>query len=137
MRTFPALALASFAIACGSGAGPVAPADAAATPDAGASDGAGAADTGAPTDDAAADAQPAADATPSEGNCAACTASDCLAQLQACGASQSCVNDLVSFNDCLSAASGDCGTAFAAGGAEQASLWACLSTKCADVCGTN
>jgi hypothetical protein len=47
------------------------------------------------------------------------------------------VNDLVTFNNCLSAHAGNCGTAFASGGSEQATLWACLASKCTSACGSN
>jgi len=89
--------------------------------------------------DAANDAVVEADAvvSPSEGACAACTANDCIAQLQACGEAQDCVDDLVTFNNCLSTSGSHCGTTFAAGGSGQTTLWACLMTQCPTVCGTN
>jgi hypothetical protein len=93
--------------------------------------------TDASGDTASSSSDATSDSSPSEGACAACTANDCLSELQSCGASQTCTNDLVSFNDCLGAHAGNCGTTFAAGGAAEASLWACLSTKCASTCGTN
>ncbi len=82
------------------------------------------------------DAPLATDGSPSQGACAACTANDCLPELEACGGSQTCTNDLVTFNNCLTADGADCGTSFAAGGSAEASLWACLESKCTNVCGT-
>ena len=123
------LVIASLALGCSAAAPPQSDKDAAPPKDA------------SPTSDASPDAVAEAatetpDGAPNEGQCAACTANDCLDQLQACAGAQSCVNDLVTFNDCLASQTGSCGTAFAAGGAEQADLWACLSTKCASTCGT-
>jgi hypothetical protein len=98
------------------------------------------------TNDGAADAMDAAgdaadtatsDAQPNEGQCAACTANKCLTELQACGGSQGCTNDLVTFNNCLGANQSNCGTSFAAGGSAQASLWACLVSMCPNVCGSS
>jgi hypothetical protein len=86
--------------------------------------------------DGSPDVAPVTDAQPNEGQCAACTAMQCLNELQACGASQGCTNDLVTFNNCLGANQTSCGTMFAAGGSAQAALWACLSTKCSASCGT-
>ncbi|HEX4515723.1 MAG TPA: hypothetical protein VGH87_28155 [Polyangiaceae bacterium] len=127
------IVVAAFLVACSSSSQPpaddggtkedAAPLDAAQPTDSG--------DTASPSNDAT------SDSSPSEGACAACTANDCLSALQSCGASQTCTNDLVSFNDCLGAHTGNCGTTFAAGGSAEASLWACLSTKCASTCGTN
>jgi hypothetical protein len=87
--------------------------------------------------DAMTDSASQSDSQPNEGQCAACTANQCLPQLEACGSSQGCTDDLVTFNNCLSAQQSGCGTTLAAGGSAQASLWACLSTLCASSCGTN
>ena len=88
-------------------------------------------------DIAADDVASQTDAQPNQGQCAACTANKCLAELQACGGSQGCTNDLVTFNDCLSADQPHCGTTFAAGGSAQASLWSCLASQCSSVCGSS
>lgn len=121
------LAFAIFTMACSDAAAPAG--DAAVSEDAPAD--AAAQDVAI---DSAVDA--ASDAAPTQGGCAACTANECLPELQACGGSQACLNDLVAFNGCLAAQSGDCGSSLAAGGAAQATLWSCLSTKCAASCGT-
>ncbi len=92
--------------------------------------------TDAVASDAPSDVVTATDSQPNEGLCASCTANKCLNELQACGGSQTCTNDLVTFNDCLSADQSNCGTSFAAGGSAQASLWACLASQCASVCGS-
>ena len=87
--------------------------------------------------DGSSDVALVSDGQPNEGQCAACTAMQCLNELQACGASQGCTNDLVTFNNCLGAHQASCGTMFAAGGSAQASLWACLASKCSASCGSS
>jgi hypothetical protein len=79
---------------------------------------------------------------PNTGQCAACTAKTdamggCLDELQACAGSASCPTNLMTFNNCLTSHGTACGTAFAAGGSSETTLWKCLSTHCAAVCGTN
>lgn len=91
------LALAIFTMACSDGAAPAS--------DAGASE-------DAPADAAARDVaiesavDATSDAAPSQGERAACTANECLSELQACGGSQVCLNDLVAFSDRRRGASG-------------------------------
>lgn len=122
--------IAAMVVACSDASqGSKDPIDAAAASDASAPDDV------ATTDDASADAEPA-DALPSQGGCAACTANQCLNELQACGGSQDCLNDLIDFNTCLSTAAGNCGTKLAAGGKLESSLWSCLASKCTSTCGT-
>jgi hypothetical protein len=75
---------------------------------------------------------------PSEQTCAACTATDCLAALEACGSSQACLGALQEFNTCYAAdstAGATCGATLAETGSEASSLWSCLSSKCQSSCG--
>jgi hypothetical protein len=74
----------------------------------------------------------------SEQTCAACTATDCLPALEACGSSQACLNALQAFNACYGAdpaGGATCGATLASTGSAASTLWSCLSSKCRTTCG--
>jgi hypothetical protein len=74
----------------------------------------------------------------SEQSCAACTATDCLSALEACGSSQACLQALEEFNSCYGAdptGGAACGGTLASTGSAASALWSCLSSRCRTTCG--
>ncbi len=109
-----------------------------ASPDETAGDGSAGDGQGSSRDAADLEAGDAGTSSPGEQSCAACTATDCLPALEACGASQACLDALQEFNTCYGAdptGGATCGATLASTGSAASALWSCLSSRCRTTCG--